>query len=320
MSAAPVISVVCTAFNHGRYIRETLQGFVDQRCAYPVEFIVHDDASTDDTATIIREFAERYPQLFVPIIQPQNVYSKGGRPWFICFERARGKYVAICEGDDVWTDPLKLQRQVDDMEQHPDRMLNFHDVGVIDDSGGLFSKVKRYSDMDWNGLVAGREEYDMHDLLRSSLCPTCSVVFRKPQPFNVPAWLLTLPFADQPLFIWLARNGTIRCLPGEMAAYRRHEASSSRTAAGTDRFAVGFIRMYARFFQELEGRYQGTIKAALSGKVKAMVHPELMADDVRKDLESVLPGHLASLLFQRRVQAIIGKLRRMVGAVVRSRS
>ena len=233
--SAPLVSVICTAFNHADYIRETLDGFLAQRCDFPIEVIVHDDASKDGTAEIIREYTALHPHLFVPILQPENVYSRGGRPWFICFERARGKYIAICEGDDVWTDPLKLQRQVNDLEAHPDRMLSFHDVSVIDDSGGVFAKYKRYSDMAWNGLDPGRDRYDLHDLIRASLCPTCSVVFRKPEPFVVPEWIRSLPFADQPLFIWVARGGSIQCEPGELAAYRRHEASSSRTAAGTDR-------------------------------------------------------------------------------------
>lgn len=306
--AQPLLTVVCTAFNHAAYIRGTLDGFVQQRRNFPMEVIVHDDASTDGTSDIVREYADRYPDLIVPLIQPENVYSKGGRPWFICFERARGKYIAICEGDDVWTDPDKAQKQVDDFETHPDRMLSFHDVGVIDETG-RFGHVQRYSDFDWNIMDPKRSDYDLHDLIRATLCPTCSVMFRKPEPFSVPGWMLTLPFADQPLFIWMARNGTIRFHQGEMASYRRHTASSSRTTAGTDRFTVGFIRMYLHLLRELDPGYHATIKEALKRKVEALFSQSSLDADLTGQVERAVPGTLSSARWKGRWKRLRGYLR-----------
>ena len=125
----PLVSVICLTYNHAPYIRSALEGFVRQQTAFPVEVIVHDDASTDGTADVVREYAARYPDLFRPVFQQENQYSKGVNivPLF-CFPLIRGRYVALCEGDDYWTDPAKLQRQVDALERHPEVDLCAHCV------------------------------------------------------------------------------------------------------------------------------------------------------------------------------------------------
>lgn len=121
MCESPIaVSVVCNAYNHGLYIRKALDGFVMQKTSFPFEVLVHDDASTDDTAEIIREYEKRYPEIIKPIYETENQYSKrDGSLTRIQYSRVKGKYVALCEGDDYWTDPLKLQKQYDALEAHP---------------------------------------------------------------------------------------------------------------------------------------------------------------------------------------------------------
>lgn len=117
-----LVTIRCLAYNHEPYIRECLEGFVMQKTNFKFEAIVHDDASTDKTAEIIREYAEKYPAIIKPIYETENLYSKhdGSLGRIMDDACAHGKYVAYCEGDDYWTDSLKLQKQVDFMEQHPD--------------------------------------------------------------------------------------------------------------------------------------------------------------------------------------------------------
>jgi glycosyltransferase involved in cell wall biosynthesis len=116
-----IVSIICNAFNQQDYIRNALDGFVMQQTDFPFEILVHDDASTDRTPQIIREYEEKYPHLFRPIYQTENQYSKRvGITRNIQVPRAKGKYIALCEGDDYWTDPRKLQKQVDAMEAHPE--------------------------------------------------------------------------------------------------------------------------------------------------------------------------------------------------------
>lgn len=116
----PTVSVICLAYNHEKYIRKALEGFVMQKTDFPFEVFVHDDASTDHTRDIIEEFAQKYPHIIVPVYQTENQYSKGTSPtWNVLFPKTQGKYIAFCEGDDYWCDPLKLQLQVNQLEANP---------------------------------------------------------------------------------------------------------------------------------------------------------------------------------------------------------
>ena len=126
------VSVVCNAYNQETYIRDALEGFVMQKTNFKFEVLVHDDASTDKTADIIREYEAKYPDLIKPIYQTENQYSKGtGEVTKLQYERIKGKYIAICEGDDYWTDPMKLQKQYDALEAHPEVDICTHKAETV---------------------------------------------------------------------------------------------------------------------------------------------------------------------------------------------
>lgn len=118
----PLVSICSITYNHAPYIRQCLDGFLMQKTDFSVEVIINDDASTDGTTEFIREYEDKHPDIIKPIYHEENLYSKGQRGFFrkFCFPRAKGKYIAFCEGDDYWIDPLKLQKQVDFMEANPD--------------------------------------------------------------------------------------------------------------------------------------------------------------------------------------------------------
>ena len=138
----PIVSICCITYNHAPFIRQCLNGFLMQRPPSGIpedakmsdwcEILIHDDCSTDGTDAIIREYAEKYPDLIFPLYEEENQYSKGVKVDFFNYNRARGKYIAYCEGDDYWTDPLKLQKQVDFMEAHPAYSVCFHACEVYD--------------------------------------------------------------------------------------------------------------------------------------------------------------------------------------------
>ena len=127
-----MVSICCITYNQASYIRDALEGFVNQKTDFAYEVLIHDDASTDGTADIIREYADRYPDLIFPILQTENQYSKGltNVSGTFNFPRARGKYIAMCEGDDYWTDDRKLQKQVDYLEANPGCSLCFHSAAA----------------------------------------------------------------------------------------------------------------------------------------------------------------------------------------------
>lgn len=117
----PLVSICCLTYNHEGFIRNAIEGFLSQVTSFPVEIIIHDDASTDGTTKIVLEYASRFPERILAVIQKVNQYSIGKLSLTnLINDHARGKYVALCEGDDYWTDPNKLQKQVDFLETNPD--------------------------------------------------------------------------------------------------------------------------------------------------------------------------------------------------------
>jgi len=130
----PLVSVDCITYNHEAYIRDALEGFLMQKTNFTLEVLIHDDASTDQTANIIRKYEKDYPNIIKPIYQKENQFSKG-KNVFREFQipRIRGKYIAICEGDDYWTDPLKLQKQVDFLENNSEYGLVYSNIDRLNE-------------------------------------------------------------------------------------------------------------------------------------------------------------------------------------------
>lgn len=127
MKGDPIVSIRCLVYNHEPYLRQCLDGFVKQKTTFPYEAIVHDDASTDGSAAIIREYADKYPDIIKPIYETENQWGKGTtRKNMDAAIHPNTKYIAMCEGDDYWTDPHKLQLQVDFLESHQDYYMTCH--------------------------------------------------------------------------------------------------------------------------------------------------------------------------------------------------
>jgi len=138
----PLVSVSCITYNHEKYIDDAIEGFLIQETDFPFEILIHDDASTDNTANIVCTYVEKYPNIIKPIFQTENQYSKGVKinPEFN-FPRAKGKYIALCEGDDYWTDPKKLQIQVAFLEENPDYVITYTAVEAFDENGVIETYV-----------------------------------------------------------------------------------------------------------------------------------------------------------------------------------
>ena len=147
MNETIIVSIICNTYNHEKYIKDALDGFIMQKTTFPFEVLIHDDCSTDHTADIIKQYEKQYPELIRPIYQPENQYSKGisiGKEYQ--FPRVRGKYVAFCEGDDYWTDPNKLQKQYEIMEQNPNVDICSHDFTCINAHTGSVRAIKSRKD------------------------------------------------------------------------------------------------------------------------------------------------------------------------------
>lgn len=210
---APLVSIVCTAYNHEDYIKDALEGFVSQKTTFPFEIIVHDDASTDSTAEIIKEYEQKYPYLFFNIYQKENQYSKGVDIWGNLFQNhCRGKYIAICEGDDYWIDPLKLQKQVDFLEKNQEY-------------GMIYGRVKYYENETGKYLTEfGSGIHNIQELLIGNVIPTLTVCLRKDlyveyyneiQPFHQ-NWKM----GDYPMWLWFSYRSLIKFMENIIGIYR----------------------------------------------------------------------------------------------------
>ncbi len=136
------VSVICITYNQENYIEKTLSNIVSQKTNFRFEVIVHDDASTDGTADVVRSYAERYPDLIKPILQKENQHSKKVKITSSLLPKAQGKYFAFCEGDDYWCDDYKLQKQYDAMEDNPECCICVHKTQNINEDGSLYPSVQ----------------------------------------------------------------------------------------------------------------------------------------------------------------------------------
>lgn len=155
-----MVSVFCTCYNHENYIRDCLDGFIMQETKFKFEVLVHDDASTDNSMNIIKEYEKKYPDIIKPIYQKENQYSKGiDILTEILPKFAKGKYIAFCEGDDFWTDRHKLQRQFEALEDNPNCSICLHKVRCCTENGKLINKefptwdLKRRYNLDHTSIL-----------------------------------------------------------------------------------------------------------------------------------------------------------------------
>ncbi len=211
-----VVTIRCMTYNHERFIRQCLDGFVMQKTNFRFEVIVHDDASTDNTAAIIREYAEKYPDIIKPIYETENQYSKqDGSLRRILDAHTHGKYVAMCEGDDYWTDPYKLQKQVDFLESHPDYVMCSHRFDqYIQEKGVLVEDA----DKDFKGA-----DYDLQNLIGGKwLTQTLTVMYRR-SALDLKRYEQYGMSMDIILFYELLLHGKGYCFPEAMGVYRYHD-------------------------------------------------------------------------------------------------
>lgn len=227
----PVVSVCCMTYNHGPYIEDALEGFLIQETEFPFEILIHDDASVDNTADIIREYKSRYPELIRPIYQTENQYSKGIKPFLnFVIPKAKGKYIALCEGDDFWVCPTKLQKQVAFLESHSDYGLVHGGVNILDQQTG---KVIKHFNKNNNIKIPQGQIF--HELIvPNHFIKTMTVCYRKdlfetcylndPEIMSKPWWGI-----DISIWLTISLHSKIFYIDEVFATYRLLEESASRS-------------------------------------------------------------------------------------------
>lgn len=140
-ASTPTVSICCATYNHEAYIEDAICGFLAQETNFPFEIIIRDDCSNDGTTLIVKEYASRFPRIIRIIINNENEYQKGICASHVWPNLVRGKYIALCEGDDFWTTPHKLQKQIDLLERHPEAVMSVALTQFFQKEGEYFKYV-----------------------------------------------------------------------------------------------------------------------------------------------------------------------------------
>jgi len=286
-----LVSIICNVYNHKKYLRETLEGFLSQKCSFQFEVLIHDDCSTDGSADIIKEYAEKYPEMILPIYQEENQHSKGVAINAVYqYPRVRGKYTAYCEGDDFWCDPEKLQRQVDALESSPEADICTHGAVRIRDgkkAGGICPANKRRVFTPFEVILGGGE-----------FVATNSIMCRSELNRNIPDFRKVFFFdIDYALQIHGSLRGGMIYLPECMSAYREFAAGSwtvdqYENPEKRDLFRERYEEMLRTLDNDTGGTYSAEIGRKLkeseyysysySCQFKKMLAPEFV--DIRRSL------------------------------------
>lgn len=242
-----MVSVLTTAYNHAQFIAGALDSFVKQKTDFAFEVIVHDDASTDGTAEIIREYASKYPDIIRPILQNENQYSKGIDVYDFMEPLVRGKYIALCEGDDYWCDDLKLQKQVDFLEAHTDYVACAHNNWVINYETG--KKTLAYPgdgdrDLHIENYLSGNGK-NYH---------TSSIVYRRDKCMGIEDFVREplLIGGDNILEAYLLLQGKIRFLNDTMSVYRLMSPNSWTKSNSNSQKTISILEDRIRFFEIID--------------------------------------------------------------------
>lgn len=256
-----LVSICCITYNHELYIKDVLDGFVMQKTDFPFEIVISDDCSKDGTRKAIDEYKAKYPEHIRDISPKENM---GSMQNFLYVQRsANGKYIALCEGDDYWTDPLKLQKQVDFLESHPDYSLCFTNSMV------------RFPDHEVIAINHVWDTYTIEDIINTNalntgergdkIVPcahTSSVMYRRQECWS-PRWMKKCFIGDEPLFIAMAQYGKAKFINEPMTVYRAGVGVSSKGYQEIKDWS-NRVTMYHAINEGLEFKYKNLINPIIA--------------------------------------------------------
>ena len=241
----PLVSICCQTYNHKDYIAQAIDSFLMQKTTFAFEILLRDDASNDGTREIVSYYSDKYPDIIIPLIYYENQYQKGIKPFSDNVKRARGKYIAICEGDDYWTDPLKLQKQVDFFEGNEGFGLVYTDFKVINQDGEIINNYPLLSSLRKN-YSYGSVFFTL--LSNGNFVPTLTVLFRKSIYDELHKNYINDPITkkgyvvDYWLWYHMAIHTKFGFLPEITAHYRKHPGGATSKSRIKEHIAKsGFI-------------------------------------------------------------------------------
>ncbi len=286
----PLLSVAYLAYNQESYVAEALDSILMQETDFPFEIVAHDDRSTDKTAEILAAYGRKYPNIIKLILQKENQYSKGIKIETILFPKTTGKYIAMLEGDDYWTDPRKLQIQVDAMRQS-DCQMSFHSsIDKWED--------KRKKDGITTKRAKGNRLFDIHEIVLGGggFCPTASLVFEKEAVANMPEWFESAPFGDYFLQIFGSLKGGALYIDRPMAVTRRNAigswSSSMLNISKKEKEVKRILETYDEMDRYFDLRFHPELTKIKSDLYLEMALTYLRNNDIDKFKETIEHSYL----------------------------
>ena len=262
-TGTPFLSVVVICCQQERFIAQCLDGILAQKTDFPFELLISDDASTDSTGKTIAEYAAAHPAIVKPVFHQQRIGAVAN--WVDTFSRVTGKYAAVCEGDDYWTDPLKLQKQVNFLETHPDFSMCAHPGAILHDGMSSARHEIIYPEPGFHARFSRKGCIPLKYMLHCNALTTASAVyrwkyygdtFRKIHPRGI------CP-GDWYLHLLHAKEGKIGYLPDVMSVYRKHDGGmysslEKQEAAFFQKYKEPELAFYDAVFQLFAGRKKET--------------------------------------------------------------
>jgi glycosyltransferase involved in cell wall biosynthesis len=313
---SPDVSVLMIAYNVEDYIGEALDSVLMQNVSFTYEIVVGEDCSTDRTREILLEYAREHPDRIRLILRDRNL---GMNPNFAAtYLECTGKYVALLDGDDYWTSPYKLQRQVDFMEAHPECTVCFHNALVVYDDGRRSSHPFHLAEPSHHiSAPLPKPISTLEDIARRNFIQTSSVLYRGGVVRALPDWYLTMPTFDWPLHVLHAERGDIGYRDEVLCAYRVHHGGfwsdrMSRYERLDDLELM--IRAYHTLNRHLGYRYSAQIRRALSYHYNRAAQVALRDEQLAKARQYAARAMRSAGLGlgpdqRRAVQTILGTLR-----------
>lgn len=249
-----LVSIICNTYNHEAYIRDALDSFLIQKTNFQFEILIHDDASTDKTADIIKEYEKKYPEIVKPIYQKENQYSQGIECMVVWqYPRVSGKYIAICEGDDYWTDPFKLQKQVDVLEENTNIDICAHTADIINCS--TKKRIRKIAPLHKNSIIPVERVIAGG----GGFVATNSLMYRASLIKGMPEFVRRYHY-DYAIQIYGSLRGGMLYLKDDMSAYRymvpgSWSARTKKDSVKKEYYDRKFNDLYELIDKETGGRY-----------------------------------------------------------------
>ena len=302
------VSVICPTYNHESFIADAMTGFLMQETDFAFEVIIHDDASTDGTADIVREFEARYPNIIKPVYQDENQYSRGRfKPALHVLPFVKGQFIALCEGDDYWIDPGKLQKQLDICENDTNICFVGHSAVTLSVSSAKFASVAV-----WNSRNYISSLYDILSEKRAfgQYSPTASYFMKKDVFDSLPDWFIDAPTGDYFLEVLSALHGKMVYLPDVMSVYRiENENAWTGVNNRNSDFTIKFLAKRLPALNHFKGMLDRDGKKLID-VVIADTYDDLMYWQGQRKLLSAIKYFCLSCFYARKIR--LGTLKRLI--------